>query len=177
VFSPTDLDALHASLLHHCVPRPTPRYPLAHALPLREVDEVIERLRKVKRAQIRHHPEIEGKKRVRGELWVETQRAKAGLLDAKKIIDEFISSSNKSIEEINKSLNQHLKLMKRVEFETCSFHSQKVQYFVSKIKEVSCLAPFIDSTHFEELKASTLSFKKKSDAENYTLLELLRTLY
>ena len=177
VFSPTTLDALHASLLHHCVPRPTPRYPLAHALPLRQVEEVIARLQKVKKAQIRHHPEIEAKKRVRGELWVKTQRAKAGLLDAKKIIDEFISSSNKSIEEINKSLNQHLKLMKRVEFETCSFHSQKVQYFVSKIKEVSCLAPFIDGTHFEELKASTLSFKKKSDAENYTLLELLRTLY
>ena len=105
VFSPTELDALHVSLLRHCVPRPTPRDPLAHALPLRQVEEVIERLRKVKRAQIRHHPEIEGKKRVREELWVETQRAKAGLLDAKKIIEEFISSINKCIEEINKSMN------------------------------------------------------------------------
>jgi len=67
--------------------------------------------------------------------------------------------------------------MKRVEFESCTYHSQKVQYFVSKIKEVSCLAPFIDGPHFKDIKASTLSFKKKSDAENYALLELLRTLY
>jgi hypothetical protein len=65
VFSPTDIDALHASLLHHCVPRPTPRDPLAHSLSLRQVEEVIARLQKVKRAQIRHHPEIESKKMIR----------------------------------------------------------------------------------------------------------------
>ena len=65
VFSPTDLDALNASLLHHCVPRPNPRDPLAHSLSLRQVEEVIARLQKVKRAQIRHHPEIESKKMIR----------------------------------------------------------------------------------------------------------------
>jgi hypothetical protein len=60
----------------------------------------------VKKAQIKHHPEIEVTKIIREELWVKTHSAaKAGLQDAKQIVDEFLSSANKIIEDINKGLN------------------------------------------------------------------------
>jgi hypothetical protein len=42
---------------------------------------------------------------IREELWVKSQSAKAGLQDAKQIVDEFLSSANKIIEDINKGLN------------------------------------------------------------------------
>ena len=41
VLSPTDLGSFEASLLYHCVPKPIPRDPFAHVLPLRQVEEVI----------------------------------------------------------------------------------------------------------------------------------------
>ena len=48
---------------------------------------------------------------------------------------------------------------------------------MSHIRKDSSLDLLLDSHHFEDLKPSTLSFKKKTDAENFALLELLRSLY
>lgn len=69
---------------------------------------MIERLEKVKNAQIKHHPGIQGAKFLIEELWLNTRIAKAGLQDAKLIIEEFINSANKIIEEINKGLSKHI---------------------------------------------------------------------
>ena len=41
VLTPTDLGSFEASLLYHYVPKPIPRDPFAHVLPLRQVEEVI----------------------------------------------------------------------------------------------------------------------------------------
>jgi hypothetical protein len=48
---------------------------------------------------------------------------------------------------------------------------------VSQVRKDSSLDIFLDTPHFEDIKPSTLSFKKKTDAENFALLELLRRLY
>jgi hypothetical protein len=42
---------------------------------------------------------------VREELWVKSRNAKAGLQDAKKIVDEFLQTANKIIEDINKGMS------------------------------------------------------------------------
>ena len=66
---------------------------------------MIERLEKIKKAQIRHHPGIQEAKSVREELWVKSRNAKAGLQDAKRIVDEFFQTANKIIEDINKGMS------------------------------------------------------------------------
>ena len=48
---------------------------------------------------------------------------------------------------------------------------------MSHIRKDSSLDILLDAHHFEDIKPSTLSFKKKTDAENFALLELLRSLY
>lgn len=48
---------------------------------------------------------------------------------------------------------------------------------MSQIREDSSLDLLLDVHNFEDVKPSTLSFKKKTDAENFALLELLRRLY
>lgn len=68
-------------------------------------------------------------------------------------------------------------MLKRVEVDTAPYHDKKDQYFVSRIKEDFSLGPLLDDPHFHDLKASTLSFKKKTDAENFALLELLKRIY